>query len=142
MAAESQAVEESAAQSRLVGTLRARSRQLELGLDPERGFIASEGAAGVRIEQALGRTITRSADNAADFVDRVLGPISLKGPIPAQGSVSGLANAAVKDALTNTATKALFVDLTGLSSEAATVVRNTVMQGAAKTTKTIFFLGN
>jgi hypothetical protein len=70
----------------------------------------------------------------------VLGPISLKGPIPAKGSVEGLANAAIKDAKFNTATKALFVDLRGLSDAHAGLVRSRVGAGTAGTTKQIFFL--
>jgi hypothetical protein len=36
----------------------------------------------------------------------------------------GLANSAIRDALYNTATKTLFVDLVGLSVPQATVVKN------------------
>jgi RHS repeat-associated protein len=120
----------------LMGRVRA------LGADPRRGFILAEGIGGVRIEMALGRTITRSADEAADFVDDVLGPISLKGPLPtaARGNVQGLATAAINDALYNTATKALFVDLRGLDSAAANQVRALVEAGTSASVKPITFL--
>jgi hypothetical protein len=117
-----------------------RNRVRELGTDPARGFIRAEGIGGVRIEQALGRTIRRSTDKAADFVDDVLGPISLKGPIPSRGSAQGLANAAIKDAKFNTATKGLFIDLRGLSPAAKVQVRQAVEQGTQGVHKTIRFL--
>jgi hypothetical protein len=120
------------------GTLRARVQTL--GTDPARGFIRAEGVGGARIEQALGRPISRSTEVAVDFVDEVLGPISLKGPIPAKGSAEGLANAAIKDANFNTATKALFVDLRGLSEPQASLVRSRVSAGTVSTTKQIFYL--
>jgi hypothetical protein len=120
------------------GVLRARVEAL--GTDPVRGFIRAEGVGGVRIEQSLGRSITRSADEAVDFVDDMLGPISLKGPIPAKGSAQGLADAAVKDANFNTATNALFVDLRKLSSAQRDAVQSTVKSGTTNSTKQIFFL--
>jgi hypothetical protein len=118
------------------------ARVRALGTDPVRGFVRSEGVGGARIEQALGRTISRSPDAAADFVDTVLGPISLKGPLPAvaRGNVQGLANAAINDALYNTATKALFVDLRGLGPAAASQVQSLIGAGASGSTKQIFFL--
>ena len=119
---------------------RLRTRILALGDDPARGFIRAEGIGGVRIEKALGRTIRRSADEAADFVDDVLGPISLKGPIPSKGSVRGLAESAIKDAKYNTATKALFVDLRGLSAADRTLVRELVADGVGSAKKLIRFL--
>jgi hypothetical protein len=64
----------------------------------------------------------------------------LKGPLPAAGNIEGLARAAIKDALYNTATKALFVDLTGLTAEQAATVEALVKAGAARATKAIFFL--
>lgn len=131
---------EAAARARLAETLRLRARSLELGTDPARGFIESEGIGGPRIEQALGRTITRSADEAADFVDKVLGPVSLKGPIPAAGSVEGLAAAAIKDAQFNTATKALFVDTKGLSPAQITHLKTLIADGTVGLPKKIFIL--
>jgi hypothetical protein len=121
-----------------IGALKARVQAL--GTDPARGFIRAEGIGGVRIEQTLGRTIRRSADAAIDFIDDVLGPISLKGPIPARGSVEGLANAAIMDARFNTATNALFVDLRGLSALQASRVRSLVESGTSGILKAIFFL--
>lgn len=79
-------------------------------------------------------------DEAADFVDDVLGPISLKGPIPSRGSAQGLANAAIKDAKFNTATSALFVDLRGLSATDNALVRQLVTQGTVGVKKLIQFL--
>jgi len=128
------------ARAALLAQLQLRARQLELGTDPERGFIPSEAAGGVHIEQSLGRTIARSADPAADFVDSTLGPVSLKGPIPAAGSVEGLAKSAIKDVHTNTATKALFVDLKGLSAQDAAAVESAVRAGTVGAPKRIFFL--
>jgi len=121
-------------------SLGAASRIEALGTDPSRGFIRSEGVGGLRIEQDLGRTITRSADVAADFVDRELGPISLKGPIPQTGSVEGLANKAIWDANFNTFTNAVFVDLGGLSNVQREAVRSTVKAGTANVSKPIYFL--
>lgn len=117
-----------------------RDRVRALGTDPARGLIRAEGIGGVRIEQALGRTIRRSADEAADFIDDVLGPISLKGPIPSRGSAQGLANAAIKDAKFNTATKALFVDLRGLSAADNALVRRLIAEGTADVRKLIQIL--
>jgi len=131
-------LEASAAEGEGLRALKARVRQL--GTDPATGFRSAEGIGGVRIERALGRRIQRSADEAADFVDEVLGPISLKGPIPAMGSAEGLAKAAIKDARFNTATNALFVDLRGLSSEAAAQVRSLVNAGTKGISKRITFL--
>ncbi|WP_437840134.1 hypothetical protein [Sorangium sp. So ce1153] len=128
------------ARGELTQLLQLRARQLELGTDPARGFLAAEGAAGARIEQVLGRQIKRSADTAIDFVDTVLGPISLKGPIPGTGSVEGLAKAAIKYIQANTATRALFVDLTDLSAQNAAKVQNMVEAAAAGATKKVLFL--
>jgi hypothetical protein len=118
-------------------------RVLELGTDPATGTLRlSEGIAGVRIERYLGRTIRRSIDGAADFVDDELGPISLKGPIPKKGSLEGLANAAIKDAQRNTATKTLFVDTQGLSEEEVQRLKALISDGTKDSprTKTIIFL--
>jgi hypothetical protein len=117
-----------------------KARVRELGTDPATGLSTAEGVGGARIERFLGRPIRRSEDVAADFVDDILGPISLKGPIPSSGRPEGLAKAAIKDARFNTATKALFVDLRGLSPEAAAQVRSVVEEGAAGSSKAIFFL--
>ncbi|MHB9068435.1 MAG: RHS repeat-associated core domain-containing protein [Pirellulaceae bacterium] len=117
-----------------------RDRVRVLGTDPRRGFIIAEGMGGVRIERALGRSIRRSADEAIDFVDDLLGPISLKGPIPCNASPQGLAAAAIKDARFNTATKVLFVDLRGLSVVDNALVRKLVIEGTTGVTKIIHFL--
>lgn len=82
----------------------------------------------------------RSTDPAADFVDGGLGPLSLKGPVPQQGNVIGLANAAIKDINYNTYTKALFVDLSGLSETDAASVVQSVSAAAANGSKTVYFL--
>jgi hypothetical protein len=121
-----------------LGTL--RSRVNALGTDPARGFIRAEGVGGVRIEKLLGRNIRRSTDEAADFIDDVLGPISLKGPIPSRGSVEGLASSVIKDANFNTATRALFVDLRGLSASQQGRVRGLIESGTNGVRKQIFFL--
>jgi RHS repeat-associated protein len=113
----------------------------QLGLDPARGFIPAEAMAGIRLEQALGRTITRGADEAVDFVDTVLGPISLKGPIPTQGSVPGLANSVIRDAMGgNTATSTIVVDTLGLSDAQVASLQATVQAGTQGTSKTIIYL--
>lgn len=117
-----------------------RRRVRELGTDPARGFIRAEGIGGYRIEKYLGRTIQRSADEAADFVDEVIGPISLKGPIPARGSVEGLANSAIKDVRFNTATRAVFVDLRGLDSIGQAQVRSMVHARVPTPSKPVYFL--
>jgi len=116
-------------------------RELVLGTDPARGFIQAEGTAGVRLEQTLGRTISRSSDPAVDFKDTILGPISLKGPIPAQGSVEGLANAVVKDAMGgNTATRTVVVDTLGLSKTQISTLKAAIEAGTKGTSKTILYL--
>ena len=73
-------------------------------------------------------------------MDEVLGPISLKGPIPSRGSVEGLAKAAIDDVKLNTATRALFIDVTGLRAEQITHVKSLVNTGTAGASKRIFFL--
>ena len=130
-----------AAVVKLTDALALRARQLELGLDPAtKEFRAGEGAAGVRIEQTLGRQITRSSDPAADFVDSALGPISLKGPLPSNGNVDGLAASVVKDAKYSTSANVIFVDLTGLSTQQASAVKAKIEAGTAGTIKRIFYL--
>ncbi len=120
------------------GQLRARVR--ELGTDPVRGFIRREGIGGVRIERVLGRAIRRSEDVAADFVDDILGPLSLKGPIPLRGDVEGLIKSSIKDAFTNTATRALFVDLRRIPAAQQASIMASIRGRAAAASKTIFFL--
>lgn len=139
-AAEAGRLGQEAARNEVLEMLRLRSRQLVLGTDPARGFIQAEGAGGVHIEQALGRTIARSPNVAADFMDPVLGPVSLKGPIPASGSPEGLANAALKDVRFNSATNAVFVDLTGLSPADAAAVKATVNAGTTGASKSVILL--
>jgi RHS repeat-associated protein len=125
----------------VVDLLNLRERQLILGTDPERGFIQAEGMAGVRLEQALGRTISRGTSAAVDFVDSQLGPISLKGPIPAQGSVEGLANAVIRDAMGgNTATQTVVVDTLGLSEAQISSLKSAVEAGTQGTSKRIIYL--
>lgn len=133
------ALELSDARTAFLRQLRTRTKQVELGVDPKKGFIEREGAGGVHIEQA-GRTIVRSADAAADFVDSELGPVSLKGPIPKTGSIRGLAESAIKDVKNNTATAALFVDLSGLSDSQAALVTKLVTDATRGLPKRIFFI--
>ncbi|NJK31238.1 MAG: hypothetical protein HC927_01825 [Deltaproteobacteria bacterium] len=115
-------------------------RIIDLGTDPKTGFREAEALGGARIEAALGRQITRSSDEAADFVDDEMGPISLKGPLPPAGNPEGLARAAIKDAQINTGTRALFIDLSGLSSDSASKIRDLVTSGTKNSSKLIFFL--
>lgn|GEM_PF-3303070 len=70
-----------AAQERFLELLPLRKRQLELAQDAGRPGKPNmvQGAGGVHIEQALGRTIKPGEDQAVDFVDDILGRISLKG---------------------------------------------------------------
>lgn len=124
----------------LANVLLLRARQLELGVDPVRRFINAEALGGSRIEQALGRSISRSSDPAADFVDKRLGAISLKGPIPRRGSVEGLARSAIKDANFNTATKTLFIDTEGLSPAEVEALKAAIQAGTRNSTKSIFYL--
>jgi hypothetical protein len=130
----------------LVDQLQVRQRQLELSADPERGGLIDlrEGTGGVHIEQALGRTIRRASEQGADFVDPVLGPVSLKGPLPTTGpgsmNLEGLASSAIKDATKNSATKTLFVDLTGLTPEQANQVKGAIEAGTKGSTKVIRYL--
>ena len=132
---------EQAAQQNIVNLLKLRERQLLLGDDPARGFLQAEGTAGVRLEQALGRTINRGTDAAVDFVDSQLGTISLKGPIPAQGSVEGLGAAVIRDAMGgNTATRTVVVDTLGLSQEEVSALKAAIEAGTQGTSKEIIYL--
>ncbi|MEO7596091.1 MAG: hypothetical protein ABI134_33085, partial [Byssovorax sp.] len=133
---------QSAARKNLTQILGQRARQLELGADAAKGgsFIAAQGAGGVHMEQALGRRIAVGTHPGVDFVDTVLGPVSLKGPIPQFGSVEGLAASAIKDLHTNTATRTLVVDLTGLTAEQAVRVQNVVTTAVGNASKTLIFL--
>jgi uncharacterized Zn-binding protein involved in type VI secretion len=133
-----------AARGRLTHQMHLRARQLELGIDPEKGYKYNEleGIGGVHIEQVLGRPIRRSNVLGEDFVDSVLGPVSLKGPLPpsGKGDVSGLASSAIQDVTANSATKACFVDLTGLSPEQAANVKTTITGALPDSSKPVFFL--
>ena len=133
------------AHSQLLETLRLRGRSLELGTgDAAHGptaINALEGQGAVRIEQALGRTVTRGEHPGVDYVDIRLGPLSLKGPIPANGDPQGLSRSALKDLQSNSATKTLFVDLTGLSRDQAAVARELIEAGSVGSPKRLFFLG-
>jgi RHS repeat-associated protein len=125
----------------LLYVLKYRLRQLILGTDPRRGFIQAEGTAGARLEQALGRTISRSEDVSADLVDSQLGRISVKGPIPAKGSLDGLAKAVIKDAMGgNTATQTVVVDTLGLSPTQISALKTAIQAGTQGTVKKIIFL--
>ncbi len=107
-----------------------RDRIKALGFDPAINKVRiKEGIGGLRIENAIGRTIKRSAHEGADFVDDILGPISLKGPIPSRGSVKGLANSVIKDVKLNRGADHVFVDLRGLTSKDNALVRNLVRDG-------------
>lgn len=121
-----------------VSTLTLRARQLELGHEGAI-FREGEGAAGVRIEQVLGRTIERSTDKAFDFVDSILGRISLKGPLPATGNIQGLIDSAIWDA-TKVSGDTLIVDLFGLSAQDAATVKNTIQSTTVNAQKRIFFI--
>jgi hypothetical protein len=129
------------AQRRLLEVLNVRSRQLELGTDAARGFIPHEGIGGYRLEQAIGRRLTRPDDVAIDFIDNgPLGKISLNGPIPARGDLDGLAASAIDDANFNSATKTLVIDTLGLTSDQITVLKAAVEAGTQGTTKAIIYL--
>lgn len=113
-----------------------------MGIDPaKKRFVPEEGTAGAKLEQALGRTISRSLDPAADFVDAIHGPISLKGPIPTNGSLDGLARSIIKDAMGgNTATKTLVVDTSGLSERQVSQLKSAIQAGTKGTKKRIIYL--
>jgi len=136
------AVPSDAMRGRFLDVLGARARQLQLGTDVARGgqLNPAQGAAGVRMEQALGRSIRPGTHPGVDFVDELLGDISLKGPIPARGSVRGLTASAIDDLQLNTATHVLFVDLAGLTAEQAAQVQASVSQAAINSSKRVFFL--
>ena len=123
--------------------LNARERQLALGNDPIKGFIQAEGTAGFRLEQALGRKLDRGPDVSIDIVDKFgdLGNISLKGPIPKQGNVEGLAEAAIYDAMGgNTATKTVVIDTLGLSQSQTAGLKAAIEAGTKGTSKKIIYL--
>jgi hypothetical protein len=115
---------------------------LGLGEGVKQGGIYSptQGIGGVRIEQALGRTITPGTHAGVDFVDDVLGDISLKGPLPSNGDFQGLINSAIKDVTTNTATKTTVIDTLGLSPAQISTLKTAVQAGTQGSSKTIIYL--
>jgi len=135
--------------ARFLETLRLRQRQVELGTDPvNKRFSLYEGSGGVHIEQALGKQISRHPDAAADFDVPGIGPVSLKGPLLTNEGVpivndttlAGLTKQSIKDVQQNTFTKALFVDLSGLSDVQAAQVKHDITAGTAGATKPVYFL--
>jgi len=107
-----------------------RQRQIELGYNAEQKTAdLREGLGAARYEQAVGHTVKRgpigSEGHGIDIVDPAFGKISLKGPLGVtktgqsipitQKMVDGLADSVVKDVATNTATKRVVVDVTGLT---------------------------
>jgi hypothetical protein len=83
-----------------------------------------------------------SDDPAVDFVDRVIGKISLKGPLPPGRPVDGLINSVAKDLKSASGTDTLVVDLYGLSAADAERVRSavTALHGQNPTKKLPFLL--
>jgi len=130
-------------QQDLVNLLAARQRQLEPGADAARrgAFNEAQGLGGYRLEQALGRTISPGTDPGVDFVDSQLGSISLKGPLPPEGSLEVLANSVIKDALGgNTATRTVVLDTLGLSDAQVSTLETAIGAGTQGTSKTIIYL--
>ena len=132
-----------------VRALKLRVRARELAFDPERNKPDfREGFGGARIEQSTGRNIIRASTAGADFVDPVLGPISLKGPLLSNTGkpilvtpdrLEGLGRSVIKDVNFNTATKAVVVDTFGLSVGQVSLLKAQILQGAT-TAKSIIFL--
>jgi hypothetical protein len=133
----------SEARQAFLAQMQQRARQLELSKDAARGETLNyvQGAGGVHLEQALGRKVLAGTHEGVDFVDSILGDISLKGPLPARGSAEGLANSVIKDALLNTSTKVIVVDLTGLEPKVAALVRALIQAGTKNSPKRIIFIG-
>ncbi len=107
------------------GSMAALMRRVRvLGTDPSTGFNAVEGLGGVRLERMLGREIRRSADDSFDFVDDVLGNISLKGSLPVvvRGNAEGLANSVANDIMYSSSASTVAVDISGLTPEGAALV--------------------
>jgi hypothetical protein len=105
--------------------------------------VPAQGTGGVHLEQVLGREISAGTHAGVDFVDNAaggLGNISLKGPIPPQGSVEGLAKAVIKDVATNTATKTMVVDVSGLTNAQVQALQKAVAEGTANSSKKIIFI--
>ncbi|MEO0883480.1 MAG: hypothetical protein AAFY34_12255 [Pseudomonadota bacterium] len=94
----------------------------------------------MRLERQLGRQISRSSDPAADFVDEVLGPISLKGKLPRKGSVPGFIQSIQDDLSRNTFTKALAVNIRNLPRSVASDVRSATVRADNPFGKEILFI--
>ena len=113
-----------------------------LGMDPATGGRVNhrEVAAGLRIEDSLGRKIFRSEHAGADFVDKELGPISLKGPILPEWDIQGFARSAVADIKTNTAADVVVIDIGGLNTDTQSYIRSYIQENAETTlSKQVFF---
>ena len=130
------------ARQQFLDLLKVRERQLILGEDAAIGRVRHvQGAGGVHLEQALGRSIEPSLDEAADFVDRMLGKISLKGPLSRSGSVDGLISSIQYDLQFARGTDTLVVDLVGMGATNAERVRAAALAAHAKwPTKRLLFL--
>jgi hypothetical protein len=127
----------------LAEVLRMRARQLELAPDAARGMELNmaQGTGGARLERALGRALQAGEHEGIDFVDRALGPISLKGPIPVRGSVAGLAKAAIADAMGgNAATRTVVIDTLGLTESQVAGLKAAIEAGTKGTAKKIIYL--
>ena len=105
----------------------------------------TQGIAGVRIEAYLGRQIRPGSHIGVDFEYELPSgdaqTISLKGPLPPKGTLGGFISSAAKDLATNTATRQLFVDLTGLDQTAQATVRTAISNAPNPRSKEIIFIG-
>ena len=118
-------------------------RLKEMAWDPAiKDIRPPEVVGGVRIEEVLGRKLTRGEDPRVDFVDSELGGISLKGPLLTDKyRIEQFAKSAVRDAMdTGSPTKTLFVDLGGLSEVEKQFAKSYITERVHGTKKGIFFL--
>jgi RHS repeat-associated protein len=124
--------------SALIRVLRARQRVLELAEEAGGHIRIREALGGHRFEIATGRRLRASLDPDYDFIDDVLGEIDIKGPLRrADGSqlqitddmVRGLAESVVTEVNTSSASRAVVVDLLGLTDSQVEMVREIVSTG-------------
>jgi hypothetical protein len=120
---------------------------LELSNDPS-GQKINEGIGGVRIEQATGERLWRSADPAFDFGSKRFGRIDIKGPLREASTgapipltdamVVGMGKSAIKEANLSTGSDVVVVDTLGLSDAQVKLLLQTVAAGQPK--KPVYYL--
>ncbi len=110
-------------------------------LAPEAGVKRTrynEGIGATRYEMATGRKVTRSQHVGADYIDPELGPIDLKGPLLKrdgstfqikESNISDLIQQIIEKADRSHGSKAIVVDLFGLTKEQIAHIKNKILKG-------------